>query len=236
MLKPKTEKAMRNSRTENIRTATNETIITNSGSTVRFEDILEGIRKNVEIYGFKGGSELSDEDLEDIFQTAARKAWRSVTGFDPEKCHSCPQAYGYRIASLVERDAYKKAMTHRVNFTPLSAVKSMNKDGKEYDALDVPTLKGKYKSSELDAERCTQSAESEIVSRENVSYIMGAMDSLNERYRTVIRLTAEGYKPREIAKMTGETPEVVTTTLFRARQAMKRALGHEFLSEFGLCA
>jgi hypothetical protein len=36
--------------------------------------------------------------------------------------------------------------------------------------------------------------------------------------------------------MTGETPEVVTTTLCRARKAMKRALGSEFLSEFDLCA
>jgi RNA polymerase sigma factor (sigma-70 family) len=218
-------------------TSTNVTITTKDGRTVRFEDILEGIRKNVEIYGFKGGSELSDEDLEDIFQTAARKAWRSVTGFDPEKCHSCPQAYGYRIASLVERDVFKKALTHKEHFIPLSSVKSKNKDGKEYDTLlDIPMPKGRYHSSGLDAERCTQSAESDIISRENVSYIMGAMDSLNERYRTVIRLTAEGYKPREIAKMTGETPEVVTTTLFRARQAMKRALGPEFLSEFGLCA
>ena len=237
MLKPKTEKAMKDSRTKNIRTATNETIITNSGSTVRFEDILEGIRKNVEIYGFNGGKDLSDEELEDIFQTAARKAWRSVTGFDPDKCHSCPQAYGYKIASLVERDAFKKAMTYRVHFTPLSSVKSKNKDGKEYESLlDVPAPKGKDYSSEFDTERCTQSAESDIVSRENVSYIMDAMDSLNERYGNVIRLTAKGYKPREIAKMTGETPEVVTTTLFRARQAMKRALGPEFLSEFGLCA
>jgi RNA polymerase sigma factor (sigma-70 family) len=227
---------MKDCRTKNIRTATNETITTKNGSIVRFEDILEGIRKNVEIYGFNGGRDLSDEDLEDIFQTAATKAWRSVTGFDPDKCHSYPQAYGYKIALLAERDAYKKVMTYRANFTSLSAVKSKNKDGKEYDLLDVPTLKGKYKSSEFDARRCTQSAESDIVSRENMSYIMDAMDSLNERYRTVIRLKAEGYKPREIAEMTGETPEVVTTTLFRARQAMKKALGPEFLSEFGLCA
>jgi len=222
---------------KNIRIATNETVITKNGSTVRFEDILEGIRKNVEIYGYKGGSEFSEAELEDIFQTAARKAWRSVTGFDPEKCHCCPQAYGYRIASLVERDFFKKALTHKEHFIPFSSVKSKNKDGKEYDTLlDIPMPKGKYHGSGLDAERCTQSAESDIISRENVSYIMGAMDSLNERYRTVIRLTAEGYKPREIAKMTGETPEVVATTLFRARKAMKSALGPEFLSEFGLCA
>lgn len=228
---------MKDSRTKSIRTATNETVTTKNGNTVRFEDILEGIRKNVEIYGFKGGRDLSDEELEDIFQTAARKAWRSVTGFDPEKCHCCPQAYGYKIASLVERDAYKQAMAHRARFTPLSAVKSKNKDGKEYESLlDTPAPKGKYKSSDFSTERCTRSAESDIISEENVSYIMDAMDSLNERYRNVIRLTADGYKPREIAKMTGETPEVVTTTLFRARQAMRRALGPEFLSEYGLCA
>ena len=53
-------------------------ITTKDGRTVRFEDILEGIRKNVEIYGHNGGSDLSDEDLEDIFQNAARKAWRSA--------------------------------------------------------------------------------------------------------------------------------------------------------------
>ena len=218
-------------------TSTNVTITTKDGRTVRFEDILEGIRKNVEIYGFKGGSELSEEDLEDIFQTAAMKAWRSSQGFDLAKCHGCPQAYGYKVATLVERDAYKKAMTHTVHFKPLSSVKSKNKDGKEYDSiLDIPMPKGKYSDKELNSERCTRSAENDVVSKENVARIMDAVDSLNERYGTVIRLTAQGYKPREIAKMTGETPEVVTTTLFRARQAMKRALGPEFLSEFGLCA
>jgi len=227
---------MKDSRIKNIGTATNVTITTKDGRTVRFEDILEGIRKNVEIYGFNGGSDLSDKELEGIFQTAARKAWRSVTGFDPDKCHSCPQAYGYRIASLVERDAYKKAMTHRAHFTPFSSIlKPKDKDGKEYgDLLDAPTPKGT--SDGLDADRFTHSAENDIISGENVSYIMGAIDSLNERYRTVIRLTAEGYKPREIAKMTGETPEVVATTLFRARKALKKALGQEFLSEFRLCA
>ena len=228
---------MRNSRTKNLNTATNETVTTTSGSTVRFEEILEGIRKNVEIYGFHGGRDFSDEELEDLFQDAASKAWRAITGFDPDKCHSCPQAYGYKIATLAERDAYKKAMAYRARFTPLSSVKARNKDGEEYGSLlDMPAPMGNHKSSESDAERCTQSAESDFVSKENVSYIMDAMNSLNERYRTVIRLTAEGYKPRDIAKMTGETPEVVSMTLFRARQAMKKALGPEFLSEFGLCA
>lgn len=218
-------------------TSTNVTITTKDGSTVRFEDILEGIHKNVEIYGFKGGSELSKEDLEDIFQNAAMKAWRASQGFDLAKCHGCPQAYGYKVATLVERDAYKKAVTHSVHFKPLSSVKSKNKDGKEYESLlDTPMPKGKYSDKELNAERCTHSAENDVVSKENVARIMDAMDSLNDRYATVIRLTSQGYKPREIAKILGEEPSVVTTTLFRARAALKRALGREFLSEFGLCA
>jgi RNA polymerase sigma factor (sigma-70 family) len=219
---------------KNIRTATNETITTIDGRTVRFEDILEGIRKNVEIYGHNGGSDLSDEDLEDIFQNAARKAWRSVTGFDLDKCHSCPQAYGSKIASLVERDAFKKAMTLKVKFQPLTKI---NRDGEEYEPLDGETrIKGRYHSDELEFQRSSQRADSQLVSKRNVSYIMGAMNSLNERYRDLIRLTIEGYKPREIAKMLGCDPSLVGTTLFKARKAMKKALGPEFLSEFGLCA
>ena len=37
-----------------LNTATNETFTTDDGRTVRFEEILEGIRKNVDIYRFKG--------------------------------------------------------------------------------------------------------------------------------------------------------------------------------------
>lgn len=219
-----------------LNTATNETFTTNDGRTVRFEEILEGIRKNVDIYRFKGGRDMSDEDLEDIFQTAAMKAWRSISGFDPDKCHDCPQAYGSKIATLVERDAFEKANKLKERFAPLSAIKSKNKDGEEYDSLDTPSVKGRYHSNELDAERRSLSAENELVSRENVAHIWDAIDSLNPRYSNILRLTANGYKPREIAKMLGCEPEVVSLALCRARKALKRSLGSGFLSEYGLCA
>ena len=219
-----------------LNTATNETFTTNDGRTVRFEEILEGIRKNVDIYRFKGGRDMSDEDLEDIFQTAAMKAWRSISGFDPDKCHDRPQAYGSKIATLVERDAFEKANKLKERFAPLSAIKSKNKDGEEYDSLDTPSVKGRYHSNELDAERRSLSAENELVSRENVAHIWDTIDSLNPRYSSVLRLTANGYKPREIAKMLGCEPEVVSLALCRARRALKRSLGSGFLSEYGLCA
>lgn len=207
---------------KNLNSTTHETFTTENGNIIRYEDLFEGIRKNVEIYGHRGGNNLSKEDLEDIFQDAALKVIRSKERFDLDKCHGRPQAYGSRVATLQERDAFKKAETHREKFT---SFERRNEDDEYYEPQDILGAS----SEECEADR-------KLESKEAISYIHRKIAQLNENHRRIIELTADGYKPRQIAEILGCEPKEVSSTLFKARLALRKALGAKFMTDYGHCA
>ena len=202
-------------------TTTNASFTTADGRIVRLEPIFEGIDKTVDHYARMGKNGLSSETLKDL-QDAALKVLENVDRFDLDKCHGRPQAFGQCVAKSKVLDAFDKAERHRKTFTPLVRT---NQDGEEEESQVILNLAG----DEYEPDR-------QIESRENMSYIMDKMNSLNDRYRRVIQLKADGYKPREIAKILGCTTQKASLTLCRALKAMKKALGHEFLSEFRIGA
>ena len=114
-------------------TTTNETFTTSDNRTVRFEDIFEGIDTSIQCYGAGRGKYLPKQDLEDMFQDAALKVIANQASFDLDKCHGLPQAFGYRVATFQEFDAFRKAEKRRKTFTPFERT---NEDGDEYDAMD----------------------------------------------------------------------------------------------------
>lgn len=206
-------------------TTTNASFTTSDGRIVRLEPVFEGIGKTVDHYAHMGKNGLSSEtlkDLQDAAQDAAVKVLENVDRFDLDKCHGRPQAFGQCVAKSKVLDAFDKADRHRKTFTPLVRT---NQDGEEEESQVILDLVG----DEFGPER-------QIESQENMSYIMDKMNSLNDRYRRVIQLKADGYKTREIAKILGCTTQEASMTLCRARQAMKKALGREFLSEFRIGA
>lgn len=214
---PKNLNAMKKS----YRITTDETFTTRDGRIVRFEDIFEGIDNNVRSYGANGGKDMSKEDLEDIFQDTSAKVIAAKAGFDLDRCHGCPQAYGSRAATFLERDAFKKAEKHRSIFSPLVRT---NKDDEEYEYQADLDAGDEYKPDR------------QFESKEAQAYIWDKVGSLSEKHRRVLGLAANGYKPREMAKILGCKPQEVSLTLHRARLALKKALGAEFLRHYGRSA
>jgi len=204
------------------KTTTNETFTTRDGRIVRYEEIFEGIGKNVGFYGATGGKDMSKEDLEDIFQDTALKVLSSQENFDLDKCHGRPQAYGSRAATFQEYDAFRKAEKYRKTFT---SIVRTNEDDEECESQAILGSSG----DEYEPDR-------QLESKEAQAYIWDKMGSLSEKYRRVLELAADGYKPREMAKILGCESQEVSMTLFRARQALKKALGPKFLRRYGCCA
>lgn len=200
-------------------THTNETFTTKSGKQVRYQDIFVGIDKEVSRYGQRGGRDLVKEDIDDLRQDAFKKAIVSKGSYDPEKCHGCPEAYGYSIAVRCERDAYKKAVRRASTFTPYEV---QDEDGENY----IPTQFSSYRSDEFEADR-------DLETEEALSYINGKIASLGKNQREVLELSIQGIKPQKIAKILGCSPNAVSSRLCRAKQALAEALGAEFLSEYG---
>ena len=103
---------------KSFKTTTNETFTTSDNRIVRFEDIFEGIDTSVRSYGAGRGKYLPKQDLEDMFQDAALKVIANQASFDLDKCHGLPQAFGYRVATFQEFDAFRKAEKRRKTFAP----------------------------------------------------------------------------------------------------------------------
>jgi len=200
-----------------ISTSTTDTFITSSGETVRYEDIFEGILKNIETYGTSGGSRLRGDTLKDIFQNAALRAVRSHGTYDESL--SAPSTWGSRIAGNCETDTFRVELKRGALFSPLGE----NGIGAEDS---VGGAAARLSGDEYEADRSIRSAEAE-------RYILSAIASLNESYRDIITLRLLGLKVSGMARVLGCPPGVASTKLCRARKALRRALGKEFLGEFG---
>lgn len=68
-----------------IYTKTNACFIAADGKLVPYQEILEALRVQFEVYGNTKGGCLSEEDLEDAYQDAVLKVLRYSGKFDPGK-------------------------------------------------------------------------------------------------------------------------------------------------------
>ncbi len=185
---------------------TNATFTTKCGTAVRYEDIFEGISKEISRYRYKGGINLSDEDIEDMRQEAFKKAIISIGSYDPEKSFGCPQAYGYAVARNCEKNVFRKTVKRDSVF---SSQATECEGGEGF------------------------SSDRELTSKEAVSYIKDKMATLPHNQRKVLELSIQGVEPERISQILGCSQNAVYSRLCRARQALAEALGNEFLSEYG---
>lgn len=199
-------------------TATTDTFVTDDGMVVRYQDVFAGILSNVERYGRTSGRALDGEDLKDTFQNAALKAVRSHGSFDPGL--SSPSTWGSRIAGNCEKDTYREADRRGRTFT------SLVQDTGSAEA-SLPQPMAAYRSDEFEADCAIRSSEAE-------SLVWEKIGTLNRDYQRLLILRIEGMKSEEMAKAVGREPEYVYRTLNRARKALARALGKDFLAEYGL--
>jgi len=203
---------------KNFSTHTTDTFTTTDGTTVRLEDVLDGAAKSAFCYGHEHG--LKREDMEDTFQNACLKAWKYRGSFNPEL--SSPKTYGSRIAENCGKDMLQKVVRLKDQFT---SYKVVDLDGECYEPKSVAT----YRGDEFEADRVLRTDEA-------MAYIEEKMSRLSENQRYILRLHLQGLRPKKMAKRIGCTPGAAATLLCRARKALARELGRDFLTEYGMCA
>lgn len=203
---------------ENIYTNTNATFTTANGETVSYQEIFESVRKNIEIYSRACGRALSAEELEDLFQDAILKALKYCRTFDSSKSQA--KTWAGRITVNAQRDAYRERNRRLARFVHIPT----QSDEDEHKVTFIDRVSGGY------------SADREVEGKEAVDRIMSAISSLNENYQFILSLQLEGMKPKKMAELIGCTADAAATLLCRARKALKKALGTQFLSEYGIAA
>ena len=203
-----------------IRTDTKAVFTAVNGQKVNLQDVLESIRISVEVFRSKYCREMGDDDLADIFQDAALKTLKASSRYDPFR--SSPRTWGSRIAGNCQIDAARHRSRHNKCFRPLS---DLDGNGDEYESAPIAG----YRGDEFEAD-------SAVITEQSMARINAGIDSLNENYQLVIRMTAEGMKPKKIAEMIGCKAGTVSTLLCRARKALAAVLGPDFLSDYGIAA
>lgn len=204
---------------EKIYTNTNATFVTADGQTVSYKEIFDSVRKSVAIYGRHSGCILNAADLEDLFQDSILRALKYQNSFNLDK--SLPRTWASRIVWNCQTDAYNRVVKHMATTIPLV---SYDENGDEYIDPDIESIAGRH-----DACRAMES-------RETIDRINAAIASLSESYQFILSLQIEGMRPRQMAKLTGCSPNAAATLLSRARKALKKALGGKFLSQYGIAA
>lgn len=203
---------------ENIYTNTNATFTTANGETVSYQETFESVRKNNEIYCKTSGKDLSAEEREDLFQDSILKVLKYRKTFDSSKSQA--KTWASRIAFNAQRDAYRERNKRLARFVHIPTIS----DEEEHEETFFDRVPGGY------------SADREVEGKEAVDRIMNAIASLNENYRLILSLHLKGMKPKKMAELIGCTADAAATLLCRARKALKKALGTQFLSEYGIAA
>ena len=198
--------------------ATDEMFTAANGMEFRAEEVFKGIQDNCRVYAAKNGRDFEGGDMEDIFQDCALKFWGSRGSYNPSKGASL-RTYGARIARNRECDAYHKEMSRLSRF---SSIEDFSERGYQWESDCTVNCR----SDEFDADF-------DIRRSEASEYIREKIEGLNDDYRTVITLLTEGYCPDEIAERFGWDMNRTYRTCCRARKALARALGRDFLAENG---
>jgi RNA polymerase sigma factor (sigma-70 family) len=203
-----------------LHTHTTDTFTTNDGLIIRYQDMFDGAADYLQVFATTRGSRMSDEDIEDIYQTACLKIVKYHESYKPQL--ASPKTFGSRIAENCAKDALKAYIRKRSAF---SALEREDEDGKSYE----PKILAWYRGNEFEAD-------ADVRMNELVSFIKEKMGTLNVNYQTILDLASQDLTPKKMAEEIGCTPGAAATLLCRARKALVKAFGEEFASEYGLCA
>ena len=200
---------------------TTDSFTTANGTVVSYRDIFEGVLTNVNYIAAHGGRTLTREDIQDLAQEAFLRAVQYHNSFKPE-LSTKPQDFGNRIAENTKRDAYHKVVRRNTRFPSMEV---SGPDGDEH----VPIRVAGYRGDEFETDRNLEMEELE-------DRVSGALDSLSESYQLLVTMSLDGLKTGEIAKRLGLDPGNTYTRLCRAKAALRKALGTDFMDDFELCA
>ena len=168
------------------------------------------------------------EDIEDMSQEAAMKAWRSISVFDPAKA---------KLSTWVSRIAVncvKDAIDHRMKRLPISAsMEEINDDsGDEYN---VSERCGRSRSFHPEMQMLVSeyAADSRLNQREFERSVWGEVNRLSDTGRRYVHMLSEGYAPKDMAAIDGCRPNTAAKRVHDVRRALRAALA-EVADEYGL--
>lgn len=205
---------------KNFNDFTNAKYLTSNDETILGQDLINACRTSAEVFFHRCRKSLPTLDLEDYFLDVFDKALSGLSGFDSRKASLktwVSKIAWNRLLDFVDSEKRRTSL-----FSPFTMT---DEEGDEYVA---PQISG-YRGDEFEADR-------ELLTAEAIDTVEKACSKLCESRRLVVELTKEGYKPREIAMITGWTPEKVYGALCWGRSLLVHSLGREFLQENGIAA
>ena len=165
---------------------------------------------------------FTKEDIEDLVQDAALKAWRSLESYNPDRAKL--STWVTRIAVNCVKDSIDYKMK-RLGISESMFTKH-GSDDKEVDATEVYDCKCDL-APEIQCATYCFSADSEIERKEIEQGVLREVRKLGDRNERVVRLLLEEYTPREIAEVEGCTPNAAATRVCRIRRVLRASLAGE---------
>ena len=200
---------------------TTDSFTAEDGTVISYQEVFEGVLANVNYLAAHSGRGLTREDIQDLAQEAFLRTVLYHGSFKPELSRK-PQDFGNRIAENCKRDAFQRVGRHKDRFTALVVTDS---DGEEL----IPIRISGYRGDEFETDR-------DILTEELEDRVSEALDTLGESQQMLVTMSLDGLKTGEIAKRLGLDPGNTYTRLCRAKKALRKALGTDFMDEFELCA
>lgn len=165
---------------------------------------------------------FTKEDIEDLVQDAALKAWRSLESYNPDRAKL--STWVTRIAVNCVKDSIDYKMK-RLGISE-SMYTRYRGDDKEVDATEVYDCKCDL-APEIQCATYSFIADAEIERKELEQGILREARKLGDRNERVVRLLLEEYTPKEIAEVDGCTPTAAATRVCRIRHALRAAFAKE---------
>ena len=208
----------------NIGVETAATFTAANGQTFPYQDLFKGARDNMEYYANHAGKHQRIEDLQDAAQDSLLRLVERHGSYNPEK-GSNPHGFGSRVAENLRKDAVKRIAKHEQTFSSLTLT---NEDGDEFESPSIAD----YRCDEFEADHDILEAERTKLEQKRDECLHEAMGTLKKSYRDILELIQEDYTPGEIAEKLGLEPNVAYIRIYRAKAALRKALGPEFRKRF----
>lgn len=193
---------------ENFRTYTAATV-KKANAEISDEIIFSMVKKVVDIYWCKKGFMFfSQDEMEDIRQDAVEKVLKNRHSYNSIK--SGPETWISRVTRSSIADACCRKFKMVKTFAP-------------DDIADFKDMAGNLRSDIVESEQVCR-------------LIWKCIGRVGDDYLRICRMQVAGKKQSEIAEELGWTPEKLYVFCSKARVRLKKALGSDFLAEYGISA
>ncbi|MBR3064537.1 MAG: RNA polymerase sigma factor [Bacteroidales bacterium] len=198
---------------------TNATYKTTNDESVRSQDVINAARTAAEVLYRTSKRHFPTLELDDLFNETVCRSLEGIHRFDSRKASLKTLVSRIALHYLIDFQRREKKRT-----AMFDSFTWEDKDGQEYVSAQIAG----YRGDEFETDR-------DLRMKETLDEIDGAFAKLCGSRGMVLRLAGEGFKPREIAEITGWDANKVSVLLCRGRKDLAGQLGGT-LREMGIAA